>query len=328
MKEKNMTENKTMRVLFMGTPELARETLAAVYAKEGVTVVGVVTRADKLSGRGMKLVFSPVKEFALEHDIPVYQPKTLRDGAFQAVLDELRPEMIIVAAYGNILPHYVIEYPKYGCINAHGSLLPKYRGAAPIQRAIIDGERVTGITAMYMDDGLDTGDMILKLECPIADEDDFESVHDRLAALAGEAMCKVIDMTWDGCVPREKQDDALSTYAAKIGKEDEIIDFSRSPKTVVDLVRGLSPDPFAVTKTPDGKLLKITKAVVADGECDAPYGTVVALKAKGDGAIDVSCGGGIIRILGVVPEGKKKMPASAFVNGRKIAVGDVLAYTE
>lgn len=323
-----MTENRTMRVLFMGTPELARETLAAVYDKEGVTVVGVVTRADKQSGRGMKTVFSPVKEFALEHGIPVYQPKTLRDGAFQAVLDELEPEMIVVAAYGNILPHYVIEYPKYGCINAHGSLLPKYRGAAPIERAIIDGESVTGITAMYMDDGLDTGDMILKLECPIGEDDDCGTVRERLASLAGDAMCRVIDMARDGRVPREKQNDSLSTYAAKISKDDEIIDFTKSPREIVNLVRGLSPDPCAVTKTPDGKLLKITKAVVIDGECGAPAGTVTALKAKGDGAIDVSCGGGLVRILGVVPEGKKKMPASAFVNGRKIAVGDVLAYSE
>ena len=317
-----------MRVLFMGTPDLARECLAKVCAKDGVEVVGVVTRADKQSGRGMKLVFSPVKEFALEHNIPVYQPKTLRDGAFAETLDELKPDMIIVAAYGNILPHYVIEYPKYGCINAHGSLLPKYRGAAPIQRAIIDGERVTGITAMYMDDGLDTGDMILKLECPITDDDDFESVHDKLAALAGDAMCKVIDMAWDGCVPREKQDDALSNYAAKIEKTDAVIDFTRAPAEVVNLVRGLCPIPYAMTKTPDGKLLKITSAKVGEGKSDAPAGEVLALSGKGDGRISVSCGGGVLEITGVVPEGKKKMPAAAFINGRKIAVGDVLAYTE
>ena len=323
-----MTENKTMRVLFMGTPDFARECLSAVYAKEGVTVVGVVTRADKQSGRGMKFVFSPVKEFALEHDIPVYQPRTLKDGAFREVLDELKPDMIVVAAYGNILPHYVIEYPKYGWINAHGSLLPKDRGASPIQGAIIDGECVTGITAMYMDDGLDTGDMILKLECPITDEDDFGTLHDKLAALAGEAICKVIDMSWEGRVPREKQDDALSSYAAKIEKTDTVIDFTRTPTDVVNLIRGLSPVPYAMTKTPDGKRLKITKAETADGACDEPAGTVVSLSTSGEGAIDVSCGGGILRIRGVVPEGKKKMPASAFVNGRKIAVGDVLGYTE
>ena len=317
-----------MRILFMGTPSLARTCLEAVYEKDGAEVVGVVTRPDKQSGRGMKLVFSPVKEFALEHSIPVYQPRTLKDGAFKTVLDELEPDMIVVAAYGNILPHYVIEYPKFGCINAHGSLLPKYRGAAPIERAIIDGETVSGITAMYMDDGLDTGDMILKLECPITDEDDAGSLREKLAVLAGEAICKVIDMAEKGDVPREKQDDALSNYAAKIEKEDTIIDFTWDPEKIVNLVRGLSPEPYAVTKTPDGKLLKITSAKVGDGKTDAPAGEVIALSGKGDGKISVSCGEGVLDITGVVPEGKKKMQASAYINGRKIAVGDVLAYTE
>lgn len=315
-----------MRILFMGTPELARVCLSAVYEKDGVTVVGVVTRPDKQSGRGMKLVPSPVKEFATEKGIPVYQPKTLRDGAFFETLDELKPDMIVVAAYGNILPPYVIAYPKYGCINAHGSLLPKYRGAAPIERVIINGERVTGITAMFMDDGLDTGDMILKLECPIDDTDDAGSLREKLSVLAGEAICKVIDMAESGFIPREAQDGSLSNYAKKIEKEDEILDFSRSPEEIVNLVRGLSPEPYALTKTPDGKLLKITTAKVGDGTSDAPHGTVVALFGKGDGRISVSCGGGILDITGVVPEGKKKMPASAYINGRKIAVGDVLSW--
>ena len=149
-----------MRILFMGTPYLAAETLRALFEKDGVRVAGVVTRPDKPKGRGMKMIPSPVKEFAMEKGIPVYQPKTLRDGSFQPVLEELDPELIVVAAYGNILPPYVLEYPKYGCVNAHGSLLPKYRGAAPIERAIMDGETETGITAMFMDEGLDTGDMI------------------------------------------------------------------------------------------------------------------------------------------------------------------------
>lgn len=324
-----MADDK-MRILFMGTPELARECLRAVYEKDGVEVVGVLTRPDKQSGRGMRLICSPVKEFAEEHGIPVYQPRTLRDGAFEEELKSLDPDMIVVAAYGNILPHYVISYPRYGCINAHGSLLPKYRGASPIQRAIIDGERVTGVTAMYMDDGLDTGDMILKLECAIDDDDDFGTLHDKIAALAGEAVCRVIDITREtgGNVPREKQDDALSNYAAKIENKDAIIDFARSPEAIVNLVRGLSPMPCAMTRTPDGRLLKITKAAVVQGECGRPHGEVIALSTKGDGAIDLSCGGGIVRILGVVPEGKKKMPASAFINGRKIALGDVLVYKE
>ncbi|MBQ4194045.1 MAG: methionyl-tRNA formyltransferase, partial [Clostridia bacterium] len=156
-----------MRILFMGTPELAAETLAAIDRKAGADVIGVVTRPDKPKGRGMKMLASPVKEYAEAHGIPVYQPKTLRNGAFDEELRALDPELIVVAAYGNILPHEVLVYPKYGCVNAHGSLLPKYRGASPIQRAILDGERETGITAMYMDDGLDTGDIIEKYPCPI-----------------------------------------------------------------------------------------------------------------------------------------------------------------
>lgn len=315
-----------MKIMFMGTPDLARECLRAIYEKDGVEIVAVVTRADKQKGRGMKFVYSPVKEFALEKNIPVYQPVTLRDGAFQEVLDELKPELIIVVAYGNILPKYVLEYPKYGCVNAHGSLLPKYRGASPIQRAIIDGETVTGITAMYMDEGLDTGDMILKLECPILESDDFGTIHDKLAALAGDAMCKVIDQINDGTITGEKQDDSLSNYAAKIEKEDTIVDFTKSPRDVVNLIRGISPIPCAVTKTPDGKLLKLPSARVVDGACEKEAGTVVELDAAGEGKIVVSCGGGLIAITSVTPEGKKRMAAADYIRGRKLNAGDILKY--
>ena len=310
----------------MGTPDLARECLRAVYEKDSVEIVGVVTRADKQKGRGMKFVFSPVKEFAIEKELPVYQPLTLRDGAFQEVLDELQPELIIVAAYGNILPKYVLDYPKYGCINAHGSLLPKYRGASPIQRAIIDGETVTGITAMYMEEGLDTGDMILKLECPITEDDDFGTLHDKLAALAGQAMCDVIDLINSGNVPREKQDDSLSSYAAKIEKADTVADFTKSPETVVNLIRGLSPAPCVVTKTPDGKLLELPSARVIDGKCDKEPGTVVDLDTTGEGKIVISCGGGLIAVTSVTPEGKKRMPSADYIRGRKINIGDILKY--
>ncbi len=315
-----------MKVLFMGTPDLAMQCLRAVYNKDGVEIVGAVTQPDRQKGRGMKMIAPPVKEFALEHGIPVYQPQTLRDGAFKEVLDELRPDMIIVAAYGRILPHYIIEYPKYGCINAHGSLLPKYRGAAPIQRAIIDGETVTGITAMVMDDGLDTGDMILTLECPIDENDDFGTLHDKLAALAGEAMCEVIDRTLAGTLTCEKQPEAGASYAAKIEKEDAVIDFARPAREIVNLIRGLSPMPCAMTRTPDGRLLKLTTARAIDGESDAEAGTVVELKASGEGEIIISCGEGLLSVTGVIPEGKKRMSSADFIRGRKVAVGDVLKY--
>ena len=318
-----------MRILFMGTPSLAAECLKKIYEKEGVIVVGVLTQTDKPKGRSMKLTPSPVKELALMYGIPVYQPKTLRDGAFREELERLDPEMIIVAAYGKILPDYVLDYPKYGCINAHGSLLPKYRGAAPIQRAVIDGESETGITAMYMDAGLDTGDIIKKYPCAIDPEEDFGSLYDRLAVIAGDAMCDVIDMAEGGCVPREPQT-GESSYAAKIEKEDTVIDFTKTAREIKNLVRGLSPAPLAVTRLPDGKLLKITRAAVPEtaenADNNAVPGMVVSLDAHGVGYIGVKCADGVVLFTGVVPEGKKPMNASDFIRGRKINEGDVLKY--
>ncbi len=315
-----------MRILFMGTPELAEKCLEAVYAKDGVTVVGVLTQPDKPKGRGMKLIPPPVKEFALAHDIPVYQPETLKNGAFEDELKKLDPEMIIVAAYGKILPKYILDYPKYGCVNAHGSILPKYRGAAPIQRAIIDGETVTGITAMYMAEGLDTGDIIKIYPCNIEPEDNFGTLHDKLAALAGEAMCDVIDMSESGNITRTPQDDSLANYAAKIEKEDTILDFSKNASAIVSLVRGLSPSPLAVTRTPDGKLLKLTSARISEQTKTETCGEVVSLSDKGDGEIVISCGDGCISVTGVVPEGKKPMRSADYIRGRRISVGDILKY--
>ncbi len=314
-----------MKILFMGTPDFARECLRAIHEKEGVEIVGVVTQPDKQKGRGMKFVFPPVKEYALEKGLAVYQPQTLRDGAFLETLEELQPELILVAAYGKILPPYVLDYPKYGCVNAHGSLLPKYRGAAPIQRAIIDGEKETGITSMYMAEGLDTGDMILKLSCPIDEEDDFGSLHDKLARLAGEAMCMTVDRILNGTVTRERQSDEGASYAAKIEKEEAALDFTMAPEKVVNKIRGLSPVPYAMTKTPDGKVLKLTRATVIGGACDRPAGEVLETDDKGEGKIVISCGGGKIAVSGVVPEGKKPMRAADYIRGRKISVGDVLA---
>lgn len=315
-----------MKILFMGTPDLAAVCLEAVYNKADVEVVGVLTQPDKPKGRGMKLVPPPVKVFAEEHGISVYQPQTLKNGAFEDELKKLDPDMIIVAAYGKILPKYVLDYPKYGCVNAHGSILPKYRGASPIQRAIIDGEKVTGITAMYMAEGLDTGDIIKIYPCEITPDDDFGSLHDKLAVLAGEAMCDVIDMTESGTVTRTKQDDEKSSYAAKIEKEDTVIDFTKNAEDIVNLVRGLSPAPLAVTRTPDGKLLKLTHARLSDMAKTDNAGEVAALSDKGEGEIVLSCGDGCISVTGVVPEGKKPMKSADYIRGRRISVGDILKY--
>ena len=303
----------------MGTPEFALSSLEALYASEH-EVCAVVTQTDKPKGRGYELTPPPVKVFAVEHGIPYYQPKTLRGDEFDALLHEIDPEMIVVVAFGKILPENVINYPRYGCINVHGSLLPKYRGAAPMQRAIIDGEKVTGITTMYMDVGLDTGDMLLSREVPIEENDNFEDVHDKLAKCGAELLIETVAAIADGRQNRIKQNDADSTYAAKIEKADCLIDFSMPAQKVHDLIRGLSPIPLSFTHTPDGKLLKITESRLSSMKTSALPGTVISL----EGGITVACGEGAVRLCRVLPEGKGRMSAEDFVRGRKLAVGDIL----
>lgn len=311
-----------MRILFMGTPDFASECLKKVYSHPEAEIVGAVTQPDKPKGRGMKMIAPPVKVFAEEMGIPVYQPATLKDGTFEDELKDLDPELIIVAAYGKILPNYIIDYPKYGCINPHASVLPRHRGAAPINRAIMEGDSITGVTAIYIDSGIDTGDMILKLETEITDDDDAGTLHDRLAEMGGEAMCRTIDMILSGSVMRTAQSDDGATYAAKIMKEDCKADFNRSARDVFNFIRGLSPYPGAITKTQDGKLLKLTGAHMSDkNNGGAVPGTVISL----DGAICVSCGDGVVEITAVIPEGKGRMSAADYIRGRKISVGDVLS---
>ncbi len=310
-----------MRILFMGTPDFALFSLRAL-CESGEDVVGVVTQPDKPKGRGYALTPPPVKIYAAERGLPVYQPATLRDEAFASLLREIDPDLIVVVAFGKILPKNVLEYPKYGCVNVHGSLLPAYRGAAPMQRAIIDGCGETGVTTMMMDVGLDTGDMLVIEKMPIEEHDNFETVHDKLGELGAHALLETVAQIKNGTLVRVKQDDALATYAAKIEKCDCLIDFSRDARAVHDLIRGLSPIPLAFTHTPDGKLLKVTAAEVAETETDAPAGTVVSLDG---GRITVACGRGAIALLSVLPEGKKRMRAADFINGRGVRVGDVLA---
>ena len=318
-----------MRIVFMGTPELAACVLRAVHEKPGVEVAGVLTRPDKPKGRGMKLIPSPVKEYALAEGIPVYQPKTLKDGAFLETLKALDPELIVVAAYGNILPPYVLDYPKYGCVNAHGSLLPKYRGAAPIQRALMDGEKETGITAMFMDEGLDTGDIIRTYPCPIEESDDCGTLTEKLAKLGGRAMCDVIDAIEAGTLTRTPQPSEGFTYAAKIGREEQRIDFTAPARVVLNQIRALNPAPCAMAVLPDGSALKLTDAHPAeDADTSAAPGTVLLCDGKGEGRIVVACGDGAIAVTGLIPAGKKKMSAGDFVRGRKIAAGDVLRTPE
>jgi len=307
----------------MGTPDFSARCLEAIIENKE-NVIAVVTGADRQRGRGMHLTPTPVKEVALAHEIPVFQPDSLRGEDFAELLESLHPDLIIVAAYGKILPENVLEFPKHGCINAHASLLPKYRGAAPIQRAILDGEKETGVCAMYMEKGLDTGDIILCERVEITDDDILETVHDKLAEAGGRAMVRVCDMLRRGeALPREKQDDAMSTYASKITNEDTILDFTEDAAVCVNRIRAFSPVPGARTNLPDGKLLKITGARVSSDipEGNFAYGEVVAIGKK---SFSVYAKNGIVEVTEVVPEGKGKMPAASFINGRKVAVGDVL----
>ena len=309
-----------MKILFMGTPDFARSILEKLH-KDGENIVAVVTQPDKPQGRKMILTPPPVKQYAQENGIPVYQPVTLKDGAFAEELSLIDPDLIIVAAYGKILPAYILDYPKHGCINAHASLLPRWRGAAPIQRAIMAGDRLSGVTAMYMAQGLDTGDMILTVEVPITDEDDFGTLHDKLAVAGGEAMTQTVAKLRAGTVIRQMQNDADATYAAKIENPDCVIDFGKSVTDVYNQVRGLSPVPLALTWMPDGKRLKIIAAQKEVCTVTAAPGTVVAIDL---GTLDIACGDGILHVTHLQPEGKGRMAAADFLRGRKLSVGDVL----
>lgn len=311
-----------MKILFMGTPDFAVFTLKALV-ESGENVIGVVTQTDKPRGRGHEMQPTPVKVYAEEHGIPVYQPKTLRSEEFAAQLSEIDPELIIVVAYGKILPPNVLDYPKHGCINVHGSLLPAYRGAAPMQRAIMDGCSTTGITTMYMAEGLDTGDMLLKAELPILPEDNFENIHDNLGALGAQTMLDTLAALRAGTLTPQKQDDSLANYAEKIQKSDLLIDFSRDAVTVHNYIRGTSPIPLSFTHLPSGSLLKVYAARVYDEDKvhTAAPGTVVGL----DGDVLVACGKGTIALTQVIPEGKKRMPAADYIRGRKLNLGDLLS---
>ena len=309
-----------MKILFMGTPDFAVFSLRSLIAA-GHKIVAVVTQPDKPRGRGYTLTPPPVKVAATEAGIPVYQPNTLKDEAFAELLQELAPQVIVVVAYGKILPESVLRFPPYGCINVHGSLLPEYRGAAPMQRAILDGKAVTGITTMYMDVGLDTGDMLLKEEVAIEEQDNFETIHDKLGLCGAELIVKTLAGLEAGTLCRTAQDHTLATYAAKITKEDCLLQFDTDARTVHNQIRGLSPIPLAFTHTADGRLLKVTEAQIAEEQdTHATPGEVLSL----EGGITVACRIGSVRLLGVLPEGKSRMRAEDFIRGRKALVGDVL----
>ncbi|MDY3727816.1 MAG: methionyl-tRNA formyltransferase [Wujia sp.] len=318
-----------MRIVYMGTPEFAAVALDAIVKEH--EVVAVITQPDKPQGRNRKLVPTPVKVKAQAYDIPVYQPVKIREEESVQMIRDYNPDVIVVAAYGQILPESILNIPKYGCINIHASLLPKYRGAAPIERAIIDGEVMTGVTTMYMEKGLDTGDMIEKAEVPITGEDTGASLHDKLAEAGAALILTTLAKLEAGTVTRTKQDDAQSCYAAMLTKELGRMDFTRPAVELERLIRGLNPWPCAYT-TIDGKNVKLYKAEVINLDAQmrqtlqekseqilafAP-GEIVEVAKK---YFVIACGEGALRVRNLQPEGKKAMDTSAYLNGNPLKPG-------
>ena len=308
-----------MKLLYCGTPQFARTVLDSIYNAFPKAELFIVSSPARRQGRGMTLTQPPVAAFALEHDLPLYQPETLKNEAFLPVLEEIRPDLAIVAAYGKILPPYFISFPKYGCMNVHASLLPAYRGASPIQRAIWDGLDKTGVSIMQMDNGLDTGDVLLTQELPIAETDNTETLTEKLAVAGSALICDAILSAFDGTLKPKKQDDALATYAAKILREDEAINFNAPADSIDAMIRALAPSPYANTKLPDGSELKICLTAKTENKATLP-GSVRVQKAR----VFVSCADFELQLLKVKPQGKGVMDASALVNGRKLNDGDIL----
>ena len=303
-----------MNVVFMGTPDFAVPSLKAIAQRHNV--LAVFTQPDKPVGRKMVLTPPDVKVCAQELSIPVYQPVKLREGDNDKIIRELNPDVIVVVAYGQILPENILNIPKYGCINVHGSLLPKYRGAAPIQWSVLNGDEVTGVTTMYMEKGLDTGDILLTEEYKIGINETAGEVFDNLASLGGELILKTLDYAEKGMLKPVKQDDSLSSYAKMLDKSMCKIDFSKTNKEVHNKVRGLCPWPVASTVF-NGKVLKIFETRLADGK--GKPGEVICTNP-----LTVACGEGAVVVNSVQLQGKKRMDSNAFLQGHKINIGAII----
>lgn len=307
-----------MKILFMGTPDFAAVVLDRLARSEH-EIVGAVSQPDKPKGRGHKLVPTDVKLKAQEYNIPVYQPETLKNNAMLGLLRELDPEMIVVAAYGKILPEYVIDYPKYGCFNVHPSLLPKYRGAAPIQWAVLNGDEKTGIAVMKMDKGLDTGDIVLMEEREIGEYETSGELFDRLAVDNSELLIKAIAMVENGTATYTKQDDSKHTYAPMYDKSISPIDWNRTNAEISKHICGLNPYPLATT-TYEGVTLKVADAVKTDGEGNP--GEILSLD-KGKG-LKVACGKGALYLKNVQFAGSKRMNVEDYARGHELKIGVIL----
>lgn len=308
-----------MRVVFMGTPEFSVPTLESLIESDH-EVIAVVTQPDKARGRGKAVQYTPVKEKALEYKIPVYQPVKVKNPEFVEILKELMPDVIVVVAFGQILSKEILELPKYGCLNVHASLLPKLRGAAPIQWAVINGEERSGVTIMQMDVGLDTGDMLLKKELVLEPKETGGSLHDKLTVMGGPLILEALRQAEEGTLVREKQKDEESDYAKMLDKALGKIDFSQSAEKIERLVRGLNPWPSAYTSL-NGKTLKIWDADVMEGQWEGEPGEVVAVTKD---AMIVKTGRNYLAMKELQLEGKKRMDAGAFLRGYEVVVGTKL----
>lgn len=305
-----------MKVVFMGTPDFAVPCLERLVS-DGHDVAAVFTQPDKPKGRGYTLTPPPVKVCAMEHGIEVFQPKSMKDGEALEILKKIEPQLIVVVAFGKILPKEILDLPPYGCINVHGSLLPKYRGAAPIHWSVLNGDKITGITTMYMDVGLDTGDMLLKSETEIGENETSGELYDRMKVMGADLLSETIKKLEDGTVTRTKQKDEESSYASMLDKSMCRIDWNQSAEKVHNKVRGLSPWPVAVAEL-NGKKVKIHKTLLNSasgkkGDC----GEIISLNP-----FVVACSDGAVEILELQLEGKKRMNSKDFLMGHRLNVGD------
>lgn len=306
-----------LKTIFMGTPDFAVPCLEVLQAK--TEVLAVITQPDRPKGRGHNLQASPVKQKALEYNLPVLQPEKIKTEEFTAELEKLQPDLIVVVAFGQILSQRILDIPPLGCVNVHASLLPRYRGAAPIHWSIINGENETGVTTMLMDAGLDTGDMLLKDKVAITEEMTTEELHDQLMAMGGKLLAETIDGLANGTITPEKQDDSISNYAGMLNKETGHIDWSKSAVEIHNLIRGLNSWPVAWSMK-DGKNYKFWRTKVENSNSDKTPGTVVELRKN---SFCIATGEGLLEVLEIQPPSKKRMSAGDLLRGHGVAVGDI-----
>ena len=303
-----------MRIVFMGTPDFASASLQKLL-DEGFDVVGVFTQPDKPKGRGMELAFSPVKELALSHGLPVYQPEKMRDGTALAILRELRPDILAVVAYGRILPDELLELPRYGAVNVHGSLLPKYRGAAPIQWAVLNGDEITGVSTMYLAHDMDTGDLIYREETPVGEFETSGELFDRLKDMGAELLAKTLRDIEAGTAPRIPQDHSKASYVKMLDKSLCPIDWNKNPRAIVKQICGLQPWPVATMEL-DGRTCKVFAAEYTDTRTDRAPGSILSADGRG---IEIACGEGkSLRVTELQAPGKKRMAAADYLRGHPL----------